>query len=136
MPTGSSTKSACSPLPLWHSCTLHSTVIVSNNLNHSKETVVAYVDMTIPASVKLVSIWSDGPASQFKNRYIAAALHTLQSTYKLLIYWNFFATSHGKGPVDGIGGAVKRYGWSAVKARKHVVIMHPLLLRLQRTCKV
>ena len=57
---------------------------MSYNLNHSKETVVAYVDMildTIPASVKSVSIWSDGPASQFKNRYIAAALHTLQAKY-------------------------------------------------------
>ena len=76
---------------------------------------------TIPASVKSVSIWSDGPASQFKNCYIDAALHTLQAKYKLLIYWNFFVTSHGKGPVDGIGGAVKQYVWSAVKARKHVV---------------
>ena len=108
----------------WHSRTLHSKVIVSDNPDHSKETVGAYVDMileTIPASVKSVSIWSDGPASQFKNRYIAAALHTLQAKYKLLIYWNFFATSHGKGPVDGIGGAVKRYVWSAVKARKHTI---------------
>ena len=55
---------------LWHSRTLHSKFIVSDNLNHSKETVVAYVDMileTIPASVKSVSIWSDGLASQFKN---------------------------------------------------------------------
>ena len=109
---------------LWHSRTLHSRVIVSDNLNHSKETVVAYVDMileTIPASVKSLSIWSDGPASQFRNCYIAAALHTLRAKYKLLIYWNFFAIYHGKGPVDGIGGAVKRYVWSAVKTRKHVV---------------
>ena len=103
---------------------LHSKVIVSDNLNHSKETVVAYVDMileTIPASVKSVSIWSDGPASQFKNRYIAAALHPLQANYKLLIHWNVFATSHEKRPVGGIGGAVKRYVCSAVKARKHVI---------------
>ena len=55
------------------------------------------------------------------HRYIAAALHTLQVKYKLLIYWNLSATSPGKGPVDGIGGAVNRYVWSSVKARKHVV---------------
>ena len=84
---------------LWHSRTLHSKVIASDNLNHFKETVLAYVDMileTIPASVKLVSIWSDGPASQFKNCYIAAALHTLQAKYKLLIYWNLSRERAGR----------------------------------------
>ena len=38
------------------------------------------------------------------------------------IHWNFFATSHGKGPVDGIGGAVKRYVSTAVKQRKEIVV--------------
>ena len=28
--------------------------------------------------------------------------------------WHFFATSHGKGVVDGIGGVVKRLVWSAI----------------------
>ena len=30
--------------------------------------------------------------------------------------WNFFATSHGKGPVDGLGGSVKRSVWRQVKS--------------------
>ena len=38
------------------------------------------------------------------------------------IHWNFFATSHGKGPVNGIGGAVKQYVWTAVKQRKEIVV--------------
>ena len=37
--------------------------------------------------------------------------------------WNFFATSHGKGVVGGIGGTVKRGVWRHVKAeRAHVTI--------------
>ena len=76
----------------------------------------------IPNSVKNVSIWSDGPASQFKNRFIAAAMISLQTKHCLNIHWNFFATSHGKGPVDGIGGAVKRYVWTAVQQRKEAVV--------------
>ena len=32
--------------------------------------------------------------------------------------WNFFATSHGKGAVDGIGGSVKRMVWRKVRSRK------------------
>ncbi|KAG8276352.1 hypothetical protein J6590_067667 [Homalodisca vitripennis] len=35
--------------------------------------------------------------------------------------WNFFASSHGKGAVDGIGGMVKRIVWRAVKGRKAFV---------------
>ena len=38
--------------------------------------------------------------------------------YDLKITWNFFATSHGKGVVDGIGGTVKRAVWRHVKAER------------------
>ena len=30
----------------------------------------------------------------------------------------FFATSHGKGGLDGVAGSVKRAVWTAVSARK------------------
>ena len=30
--------------------------------------------------------------------------------------WSFFATFHGKGAVDGIGGMVKRSVWRVVRA--------------------
>lgn len=35
--------------------------------------------------------------------------------------WVFFASSHGKGAVDAIGGTVKRVVWKEVKARQSVV---------------
>ncbi|KAK6169741.1 hypothetical protein SNE40_020732 [Patella caerulea] len=110
---------------LWHSAQLHSGAIVSDNLNHSKDTIIAYLDNifeSLPATIKSVSIWSDGPRSQFKNRFICAALKRLQEEHHISIYWNYFATSHGKGPVDGIGGAVKRHVWQQVLSRKAVVI--------------
>ena len=34
------------------------------------------------------------------------------------IKWHFFATSHGKGVVDGLRGTVKRVVWTAVSTRK------------------
>ena len=110
---------------LWCTDSLRPIVLASDNLNHSKETIIAYVDRLLselPSSVKQVSVWSDGPASQFKNRFILAALKPLEEKHDLRITWNFFATSHGKGPVDGIGGAVKRVVWNAVKNRKHIVV--------------
>ena len=97
---------------VWHSGKMHPYVLCSDNLTHSKDTVPAYIDFlleTLPKDTSELFIWSDGPASQFKNRYIAEILPVLCKRYDLVnIQWNFFATSHGKGPVDGIGGAVKR----------------------------
>ena len=41
--------------------------------------------------------------------------------HDLKITWNFFATSHGKGVVDGIGSTLKRTVWRHVKAiRAHM----------------
>ena len=37
------------------------------------------------------------------------------------ISWNFCATSHGKGAVDGIGGVLKRTAWNKVKARQVII---------------
>ena len=110
---------------LWYQASLHPIVLTSTNRTHSKDTVVAYMDRLleeIPETVKKVSIWSDGPASQFKNRFIVSALPPLQEKHDLQITWNFFATSHGKGPVYGIGSAVKCLVWNYVRSRKDVVI--------------
>lgn len=109
---------------LYYNGILHPKVIASDNLTHAKETLLAYVDYLLedlPKTVKIINVWSDGPSSQFKNRFIAAALPSLQCRHDLNIQWHYFATSHGKGPVDGIGGSVKRQVWSAVKERKDIV---------------
>ena len=53
-------------------------------------------------------IWSDGP-SEFKNQYSRHALQELSELYGKEFAWKFFATSHGKGVVDGVGGSLKSY---------------------------
>ena len=50
---------------LWYSGSLHPIVVASDNLNHTKDTVIAYIDRLLcelPSDVKQVSIWPDGPA--------------------------------------------------------------------------
>lgn len=42
----------------------------------------------------------------------------LEEKHGILIKWNYFATSQGKGPVDGIGGSVKWQVRQAVLSRK------------------
>lgn len=65
------------------------------------------ISTEILEDVKEVRIWSDGPASQFKNRFIANYLPIIEKGHILKITCNVFAT-HRKGPVDGIGSALKR----------------------------
>jgi len=105
---------------LCHSGKLHSKVV--DNPTHSKETLVAYVSRLledIPATVKSVSIWSDGPSSQLKNHYISASLLVFKENHRIKILWNVFGISHGKGSIDGIGVSVKHYAHLAYLAHKN-----------------
>lgn len=109
---------------LRHAKSLHSTAIASDNTHHTKETIVAYlykIFLTIPSTVKTVKIWSDGPRSQFKNKYMAAVILILEQKFKLKIVWNFFATAHGKACVDGIGATVKKKVRSMILSKKRIV---------------
>lgn len=109
---------------LYHNEEFRPKVFVSNNLNHTKETIIPYLYKLLtdlPSSVKILKIWSDGPSSQFKNRYIAAVIPIFEKEFDLKIYWNYFATSHGKGCIDGIGATVKMVVRKHIRARDSIV---------------
>lgn len=55
------------------------------------------------------------------NRNITDALNVFIKHHDKYINWNYFATSHGKGLVDGIGGSIERTVRNAVLKRKHIV---------------
>ena len=96
--------------------------IVTDDLVHGKYQVATFLDYLIKnlkdtcPRLESVAFFSDGAASQFKNKYLFENISYYKETYKLVhVGWNFFATSHGKGSVDGIGGLVKRVVFSACK---------------------
>lgn len=102
----------------YHNEKVQSKVFVSDNLTHTKETIIPYLYILLtelPESVKILKIWSDGPSSQFKNKFIAAIIPLFESEFGIKIYWNYFATSHGKGCIDGIGATAKMI------VRKHIL---------------
>lgn len=94
----------------------------SLDVTHSKFVVDAALNLilnhieTILPNVKEVHCFSDGAASQFKQRFHFRNLIEIATNHDIQLSWHFFATSHGKGVVDGIGGVVKRLVWSAVLA--------------------
>ncbi len=109
---------------LHHAKLTNSRVIVSDNTHHTKETVVAYlytIFKDLPSTIKIVKVWSDGPSSQFKNKYIAAIIPLFERIFQLKIVWNYFATSHGKSCIDGIGAAVKSKVKGLILSREAIV---------------
>ncbi len=96
-----------------------SVVIISDCLAHDAAAVKLYQKKLIQflklqnIPMQKITYMSDGAASQYKNckNFINLCHH--QKDYGIEGEWHFFATSHGKGPCDGVGGTVK---WLAARA--------------------
>ena len=99
-----------------------SMVLVSDDLNHSKQSVYVFMQYIFNhlkskcPDMKVINIFSDGASSQFKQKFLFSNLYAWEQEHDLTIIWNFFATSHGKGVVDGIGGTVKRAVWRHIRS--------------------
>ena len=92
--------------------------------DHTNTTIVVYLDylLNIHAVYRSnIFLWSDGTSSRFKNRFMARFMEMSEEKHASNISWNFFATSHGKGAVDGVGGVLKWRTWNKVKARQVVI---------------
>ena len=63
---------------------------------------------------------TDSPVSQYRNKFIFYVVSCHQQIFGMPAVWHYFEKGHGKGPCDGIGGAVKR---GAAQAAKHGVPM-------------
>lgn len=80
-------------------------VIVSDELTHTKIILATSQPPHINISTSSVTA---SPTSQFKQRFLFSNLYAWVMEHDLNITWIFFATSHGKGAVDGIWGTLKR----------------------------
>lgn len=94
----------------------HSFATVSDNLDHQAHAVWAHVTPILQKilinrpSVDTLYIFSDGHTSQYRNRKnIHLWLKTLINETRIsTATWTFSEPGHGKGPMDGIGGVLKR----------------------------
>ena len=89
----------------WFQNTKNCHAIVSDCTNHDNETSLVNLDKlvrSLPKDVFELRVCTDGPLSQFKNRFIIAGTQKLQKIYRITIKWKYNATSHGKGPIDGL----------------------------------
>ena len=86
----------------------------SDSTKHSTAMVYTFLKHLIPllkaehTDLEKIFYFSDGCAAQYKNRFNFANLCFHKADFGVDAEWNFFATSHGKGACDGLGGTVKR----------------------------
>lgn len=59
-------------------------------------------------TVTKIKYFSDGAPQQYKNKKNFVNLLNHFKDFSILAEWNFFATAHGKGACDGVGGTLKR----------------------------
>ena len=94
-------------------CNIHDAVAVHLFQRHLVEFLKTNYNVT-----KMI-YFRDGCAGQYKNckNFINLCHH--YEDFGLVAEWYFFATSHGKGPPDGVGGTVKREAAKASLLRVH-----------------
>ena len=94
--------------------------VISESNNHSRiaafSCIVTIVDELKKLTNKLrkVILWSDGCSSQFRSKFVFALLTHFDRN--IALQWNY-----GKGPMDGVGGTIKRVVYGLVKFR-HITI--------------
>ncbi len=70
--------------------------------------LVTFLKQVLHTAPKKIIYFSDGAASQYKNRKNFLNLCNHEQDFGVKAEWHFSATSHGKGACDGVGGTVKR----------------------------
>ena len=105
-------------------CNTHDTVAV----HHFQRRLIGHLKEKFPV-LRHIVYFSDGCAGQYKNlkNFLNLCLH--EEDFGVPAEWHFFATSHGKGPSDGIGGTIKREATKASLQRPYQdQILSPLQL--------
>lgn len=98
-----------------------SIVAVSDEGSHSAATTFACIKgiqqqlHEFVPNLATVHYITDSPASQYRNKTIAALLSKHKVLFGTSASWHWLERGHGKGPCDGVGGAVKKLADTAIK---------------------
>ena len=72
-------------------------------------------------ALKHIHMVTDSPTSQYRNRFACDMLSRAVSIFGVRITWNWLEAGHGKGPCDGVGGALKSLADRVVKKADAIV---------------
>ena len=103
---------------------VRSYVGISEVTNHSLPTTFAFLKKLIPIVKKdyphleVIHFVSDGPSSQYRNKSVCNLIARFHQIFSLRATWSWWEAGHGKGPCDGVGGAIKKKADNIVKTNK------------------
>ena len=73
-------------ITIFSSCFWHKDLCESDYLHHCKDSIIVFIDNILQNIVRPqdrniteLHLWSDGPNNQFKNKFIAAGWHWLET---------------------------------------------------------
>lgn len=96
-------------------------VWITDVLQHSFPTTYSFLELlmaelkkTYPA-LSICHFISDSPTSQYRNRFVCAMIARFRALFGVYASWSWLEKGHGKGPCDGVGGAVKKLADGLVK---------------------
>ena len=99
-----------------------SMVVISESREHNRAAALTCLQKVImkaeevnAADFQKIYVWSDGCAAQFRSRFVFRLL-TENFFKKAELVWGYNEKSHGKGPIDGVGGTVKNIIFRKVKS--------------------
>lgn len=90
---------------------------VSDNVDHQAHAVWGHMTPILQKyssrfpKITRIHFFSDGPSSQYRNRFNLKLFQQIvpkHFRYVKTMTWNFTEAGHGKGPMDGVGGTLKR----------------------------
>ena len=88
---------------------------------HTIPTTMAFITALQPwlhqllPNLQTIHDVTDSPSSQYRNKTVTALLAYHQELFNTSASWQWLETGHGKGPCDGVGGAVKKMAENAVQ---------------------
>jgi hypothetical protein len=102
-------------------CLYYDTLTAYTSQKHPK----AFCKENVP-NISQIYSFSYGALAQHKNmnNFINLCHHNID--FGINAEWHFFATSHGRGPCDGVGGTIKRF--AACSSLQHHQLLTPAQL--------
>jgi hypothetical protein len=103
-------------------------IVISDCLDHNVVTFhafqkkfIEFLKSKVPSAKKIIYL-TDGPTSQYKNRFNVVNMCDHFDDFGLEVEWIFSATAHGKGRCDAMGGTFKRSASLASLNPKTVIV--------------
>lgn len=109
---------------------------VTEEGKHCAPTTLSFIEKFMPEirsllpDLAVVHYITDSPSSQYRNKTVAAIVACHPFLFDITSTWSYLESGHGKGPCDGVGGAIKKLADNSVKRGKTITSVDEFVIVL------